>query len=42
MILAQLHGLGAQSADQSRQFAASVYRSDDQRAKPIRQALFYV
>jgi hypothetical protein len=42
IILAQLQHLGTQSTDQNRQFAASVYRPDDLRAKPIRQALLYV
>jgi hypothetical protein len=42
IIPAQLPALGAQSTDQNRQFAASVYRPDDQRAKLIRQALLYV
>jgi hypothetical protein len=37
-----LQRLGTQSTDQNRQFAASVYRPDDQCAKLIRQALLYV
>ena len=35
-------GAGTQSTHQNRRFAASVYRPDDQPAKPIRQALLYV